>query len=68
MGLARYPRDIRGRLLLAQYYLLAGQRPMAMNLLVQGLTDEYPGRAYLEDLFGAAEEGGDFDRVIATSE
>ena len=68
LGLARYPRDIRGRLLLAQYYLLAGQRPMAMNLLVQGLTDEYPGRAYLEALFGAAEEGGDFDRVIATSE
>lgn len=68
LGLARYPRDIRGRMLLAQYYLLAGQRPMAMNLLVQGLTDEYPGRAYLEALFGAAEEGGDFERVITTSE
>jgi len=68
LGLARYPRDLRARLMLAQYYFMANQRPMAAQVLEEGLTDEYPGRAYLEALFGAAEQGDDFQKIIAVAD
>lgn len=63
LGLERYPRDIRGRLLLAQFYILANQPPQATTILNQGLTDEYPGRAYLDTLMGISEQAGDFNRM-----
>jgi hypothetical protein len=68
MGLARYPRDIAGRLLLAQFYQLANQRPAAMTLLEEGLPKEYPGRAYLEALFNAAQSGEDYGKIIQVAE
>jgi hypothetical protein len=66
LGLARYPRDISGRLQLAQFYLLANQRNVALGTLEEGLTKEYPGRAYLEGLFDAAQQGEDYGRIVQT--
>jgi hypothetical protein len=67
LGLARYPRDIAGRLLLAQFYQLANQRPAALALLEEGLPDDYPGRAYLEALFNAAQSGEDYGKIVAAA-
>jgi hypothetical protein len=64
LGLARYPRDIAGRLLLAQFYVIANQRTIAAATLEEGLTKDYPGRAYLEALFNAAAQGEDYARVV----
>ena len=67
IGLSRYPRDFRARLTLAQFYMLTNQRPLALQTLLEGLTDEYPGRAFLETLFNAAEMGEDYERVESTA-
>jgi hypothetical protein len=64
LGLARYPRDIRGRIMLAQFYVLANQPPQARAVLNEGLTAEYPGRAYLEVLFGILEQGGEYGQIV----
>lgn len=68
LGLARHPRDFRARQMLAQYYLMANQRPAALRVLQEGLTDEYPGRPYLETFFSAAEQGEDYDAVVGVCE
>ena len=67
LGLARYPKDFKARLTLAQYYVLTNQRPIALRWLQEGLTDEYPGRAYLETLFNQAQQGEDHALVADTS-
>lgn len=67
LGLARYPNDLRGRLTLARYYGFLNQRPLAVRVLTEGLTDEYPGRAYLTALLNAAEEADAFDFVASTA-
>ena len=67
LGLARFPRDIKARLTLAQYYVLTNQRPMALRWLQEGLTDEFPGRPYLETLFNVAQQGEDYDLVIESA-
>jgi len=67
LGLARC-RDFRARLTLAQYHVMANQRALALRVLREGLTDEYPGRPYLETLFGAAEQGEDFPLVSETAQ
>jgi len=56
-GLARYPRDRHARLMLAQLYVASDQRPLGLKLLVEGLTSEYPERAYLQALFEIASQG-----------
>lgn len=67
-GLARYPQDFRARITLAQYYLLANRRPLALAVLQEGLTDDFPGRAYLQTLFDVAEQAEDFDLVVQLSQ
>lgn len=64
LGLARQPRDFRARQMLAQYYLMANQRPAALRVLQDGLTDDYPGRPYLETYCGAAEQGEDQEAIL----
>jgi tetratricopeptide (TPR) repeat protein len=64
-GLARHPQDFAARRQLAQFYLLANQRPLASRVLEDGLGVEYPGRPYLEFCFELAEEGEDHDRIVA---
>ncbi|MBS0633369.1 MAG: hypothetical protein JSS11_15780 [Verrucomicrobia bacterium] len=65
-GLARYPRDLRARLVMSQFYALIDRRPQALTMLREGLEYGYPGRAYLETLFRIAAEGEDFSITIAT--
>lgn len=74
LGLARAPGDLAARRTLAQYYLLANQRPMAVRVLQEGMANGYPGREYLQTLFAAAEQAEDFalvfeatDRLSATA-
>ena len=67
LGLARYPRDLKARLTLAQFYLLTNQRPVALRWLEEGLTAQYPGRPYLETLFNLAQQGEDYELVATTS-
>jgi predicted Zn-dependent protease len=66
LGLARC-HDFRGRLTLAQFYLMSNQRPLALRTLQEGLTGDYPGRPYLETLFAVAEQGDDFAQVEQTA-
>jgi tetratricopeptide (TPR) repeat protein len=67
LGLARTPDDAEARKTLAQYYVLVNQRPLALRVLQEGLKDAYPGRAYLEPLFAAAEQAEDFAFVVDIS-
>lgn len=64
-GLAKYPRDLRARMALAQFYSASDRRLAALALLREGLSFGYPGRPYLELLFRLATEGEDFGMVIA---
>ncbi len=64
LGLARYPHDLTARLKLAQYYELINQREIALRTLTEGLTDELPGRAYLQTLFDSAERAENHDLII----
>ena len=54
--------------MLAQCHVMANQRSTALRVLQEGLTDEYPGRPYLEMLFNAAEQGEDCDSVVRMCE
>ena len=67
-GLTLYPGDLKGRQALAKFYLMANQRTQALKLLSDGLTTEFPGRSYLQSFFSAAEEGEDYDLVVATTD
>lgn len=68
LGLARYPHDTHARKTLAQYYLMANQRPVALRVLQDGLTDVYPEREYMQSLFAVAEQAEDYALVLATTE
>lgn len=65
-GLAYHPVDLRARLTLAQFYVMASQRLVALKVLQDGLAEEFPGRAFLQVLFDVAEQGEDFDLVVRT--
>lgn len=67
-GLAYHPGDFRARLTLAQFYVMASQRLMALKILQEGLGTEYPGRAFLLALFDLAEQGEDHDLVVRTGD
>jgi hypothetical protein len=51
-GLARTPEDFSARLDVARIYTGIRIQPQAIKLLREGLVHGYPGRAYLELLFG----------------
>ncbi len=65
LGLARFPHDFTARLKLAQYYELTNQRPIALKTLTEGLTDEFPGRAYLQTMLDSAEVAEDHELIIS---
>ncbi|MES2692427.1 MAG: hypothetical protein V4773_03065, partial [Verrucomicrobiota bacterium] len=64
LGLERFPEDVNARIMLAQYYQMANQRPLTIRTLREGLTDAYPGRRYVETLFVAAEQGEDYKLIV----
>lgn len=68
MGLKRSPRDVRARMTLAQYYLLAKNWPRAITTFQEGLRAEFPGRLYLQAFFDTAEQGGDYGLVARVAE
>ncbi len=65
LGLTRYPRDLNARLTLARYYELANQRPSAIKVLTEGLTTEFPGRAYLTALLNTAQQDENYDLAVS---
>ncbi len=65
-GLSHAPHEGRARLALAQFSVMANQRPEALKILTEDLGSGFPGRKYLETLFSIAGEGEDFDVIIAT--
>lgn len=67
-GLANHPNDLKARLMLAQFYVAANQRPVALKTLQDGLDDDFPGRIFLGGLFDVAEQGEDYDLVVRLSE
>lgn len=66
-GLALHPREWRARLTLAQIYVATNQRALALRQLQEGLTDEFPGRAYLTGIFAIADQGEDYEVVVQTA-
>lgn len=67
LGLARHPTDLTARLQLAQFYLMANQRPLAGQVLEEGLRDTYPGRPYLEALFNVREQAEDYAGIVTVA-
>lgn len=65
LGLSKYPRELRARLALANFYRLSEQRPLALQTLKEGLVYGYPGRSYLTEMFKIATDGEDYDLIIA---
>jgi predicted Zn-dependent protease len=59
-GLAREPRDLQARLVLAQFYVASNQRPLARRTLSEGLGDSFPGQTYLSAVFTLAMQAEDY--------
>lgn len=59
-GLAREPHDLQARLVLAQFYIASNQRPLARRTLSEGLSDDFPGLAYLGAAFTLAAQAEDY--------
>ncbi|HWA88221.1 MAG TPA: hypothetical protein VG710_18480 [Opitutus sp.] len=64
-GLVRAPDDLRARMALAQFYLLANEWPRALEVLKDQLALGYPGRSFLRSLFSLARQGGDEETIVA---
>ena len=64
LGLARCPEETQARLVLAQIYIRANQRPRALKTLLERLNAGYPGRAFLEVLFSFAAGGEDYAVIL----
>ena len=67
LGLARFPRDYRARFTLAQFYQLTNRNSLALKTLTDGVSNEYPGRRYLDFLFNLASQGEDYETVAEVS-
>jgi tetratricopeptide (TPR) repeat protein len=67
VGLMRLPQALRGRLALAEFYVLSQRRPLALKLLAEGLevSADYPGRRYLNTYFALCLQGEDYGLVLA---
>lgn len=66
IGLIKAPHDLRARLALAQFNLMANRRTDALKILTEDLDHGYPGRKFLELMFSIASEGEEFDLVVST--
>lgn len=65
-GLEVCPDDLQARLVLGQFYLLTGQRPRAIDLLVAGPRYAVPSRAWLEAAFQLMAAGEDWGPMLRT--
>ncbi len=66
-GLARFPADQRARGALARIHVATRQGALAERVLLDGLTDEYPGRGYMVHLLGLLEQREDFEAAAETA-
>ena len=68
IGLMRYPQETQARVVLAQLYIRANQRPLALKTLTDRLDVGYPGREFLEALFNCAASGDDYAVILDACE
>ncbi len=64
IGLARAPRELEARRALAEFYVLANRRPLALSTLEDGLRFKYPGKRYLTTLFAVATQGEAHETIV----
>ena len=65
-GIARYPEEIEGRLVLADLYLAMKARKQAMAIYAGGLQTRYPGREYVAKMVKVTAQAEDFDGWVRT--
>jgi hypothetical protein len=63
-GLLRCPAETHARLVLAQLYVRANQRPLALKILLDRLAMGYPGREFMAELFSMAAAGEDYAVIL----
>jgi thioredoxin-like negative regulator of GroEL len=63
-GLLRCPTETQAHLALAQLYVQAKQRPLALKTLLDRLDVGYPGREFMEALFALARESEDYGVIL----
>lgn len=67
LGLARYPKALKPRQTLAEFYFFTQRQELAMKVLEEGMdaTAIYPGNAYLTSYIGLASRAEDYATVLA---
>ena len=65
-GIARYPEEIEGRLVLADLYLAMKARKQALAVYEGGLKTRYPGREYVAKVVQVAAQAEDFGSWVRT--
>jgi hypothetical protein len=66
IGIARYPEEIKGRLVLAQFFMLMKASKHAVETYDGGLAERYPGRAYIETMIRLASVAEDYEWWLRT--
>lgn len=66
IGIARYPEEIKGRMVLADLFLAMKARRQAIETYDGGLATRYPGRAYLEAMMRTASQAEDYEWWLRT--
>lgn len=66
VGIARYPEEIEGRLLLAEIFVAMKARKQAIEIYDGGLATRYPGRSYIETMIKSAAQSENFDWWVRT--
>ncbi len=66
IGIARYPDEIKGRMVLADIFLAMKARKQAVETYDGGLAARYPGRAYIEAMTRVAAQSEDFTWWLRT--
>lgn len=66
IGIARNPKEIEGRLTLAEIFLAMKARRQAIEIYDGGLAFQYPGRNYIEAMLKAATQSEDFEWRLRT--
>lgn len=66
IGIARYPEEHEGRLVLAELFLAMKARKQAIEVYDGGLAFGYPGRNYLEAMLRSAQQSENYDWGLRT--
>jgi cellulose synthase operon protein C len=66
IGIARYPEEREGRLMLAEMFTAMKARKQAIDIYNGGLDHGYPGRDYIEAMLKSAMQSEDYDWALDT--